>query len=123
MRGRPDLIVASAVREGLSGSDLIGALKATPATRRVPLALLTSFAPGHSSLAKLPDGVPVIRKGPEFGDDLARALAHCGIVCGRHPPGRALGGSRCRVEGIYRVCRSACGPLREDRIAAADTVA
>lgn len=80
VRGRPDLIVASAVLEGLSGIDLICALKAIPATRRVPLALLTSFAPGHSSLAELPDGVPVIRKGAAFGDDLARALAHCGII-------------------------------------------
>lgn len=80
VRGRPDLIVASAVLEGMSGIDLICALRAISPTRRLPLALLTSFALGHPSLAELPDGVPVIRKGPEFGDDLAQALEQCGII-------------------------------------------
>jgi CheY-like chemotaxis protein/HPt (histidine-containing phosphotransfer) domain-containing protein len=80
VRGRPDLIFASAVLDGISGVDLICALRAMPATRRLPVALLTSFAPDHASLVDLPDGVPIIRKGHQFGEDLADALASCGII-------------------------------------------
>jgi len=64
----------------ISGVDLAAALTAMPATRNLPVALLTSFSWGHSSLQELPPRVPLIRKGPSFGDDLAEALARLHIT-------------------------------------------
>ena len=73
---RPDMVVISAVMPGLSGIDLAVALSAMPETRNIPVALITSLEPGDEALSFLPDRVPIIRKGPSFGDDLANALAY-----------------------------------------------
>lgn len=75
VRTRPDLVVISSVLPELGGIDLITALAAMPVTRNTPLALITSVERDHASLGRLPEGVPVIRKGPSFGDDLAQALS------------------------------------------------
>lgn len=73
---RPDMVIISAVMPGLSGIDLTVALTAMPETRNIPVALITSLEPGDDALAFLPDRVPIIRKGPSFGDDLATALSY-----------------------------------------------
>ncbi len=80
VRTRPDLLLVSAVMEGLSGMDLASAAQAMTATSGTKVALLTSMDLDDPHLRQLPDGVPVIRKGPEFGDDLAEALTVLGIT-------------------------------------------
>jgi len=80
IRTRPDLVIASAVIDDLSGVDLACALAAMPATHNLPVALLTSFTWGHPSLEGLPPRVPLIRKGTHFGDDLAEALSRLHIT-------------------------------------------
>lgn len=72
---RPDLVIVTAEMSPMSGIDLAIAIKAMPLTGDVPLALLTSLHEDSQRLKKVPDSVPVIRKGDAFGDDLARALA------------------------------------------------
>lgn len=74
VRTQPDLVVASAVLPDLTGVDLAIALSTMPTTAKVPTALLTSYDRDHVSLRGLPDRVPVVRKGAQFGDDLADAL-------------------------------------------------
>ncbi|MBT3395566.1 MAG: hypothetical protein HOB82_06740 [Alphaproteobacteria bacterium] len=71
---KPDLAIATAVLEGLSGVDLACAVRAMPATRALRFALMTSFEPGHDALKALPKDVPIIRKGPDLPDDLAEVL-------------------------------------------------
>ena len=80
VRTRPDMIIATAVMEGLSGIDLACALAAMPATRAIPFALLTSFEGSDTALRELPESIPLIHKGAKFGDDLAEALDRCGIT-------------------------------------------
>lgn len=80
VRIKPDLVIVAGLLDHLSGVDLAAALTAMPATRTLPVALLTSFAWGHPSLQDLPPRVPLIRKGPSFGDDLAEALARLHIT-------------------------------------------
>jgi CheY-like chemotaxis protein len=77
---QPDMVIASAVLEGLSGIDLACALSSMPSTRKMPVAILTSFQAGHPSLEGLPPSVPLIRKGATFGDDLAEAFAKLKIT-------------------------------------------
>ncbi len=66
--------------EEASGIDLVRALAAITPTAHTPVALLTSYAPGHSSLADLPANAAIIRKGTAFGEDLANALARFKIT-------------------------------------------
>ena len=79
IRTKPDMVIVSAVIGELSGIDLAAALSAMPTTRELPVALLTGSA-GDSRLADLPARVPVIRKGADFGDDLAEALSRLRIT-------------------------------------------
>jgi len=76
VRTRPDLVIVSAVLEGLTGIDLATALATMPETRNTPVAVLTSLDDGDSNLGLLPKSVPVIHKGESFGDDLAKAMSH-----------------------------------------------
>jgi hypothetical protein len=80
VRTQPDFIIISAVLDELSGIDLANALVAMPATQKLPTAILTSFGWGHPSLDDLPVRVAIIRKGPEFGGDLAEFLGRFGIT-------------------------------------------
>lgn len=80
VRIKPDLIIATAVLDELSGIDLACAINAMPVTQSVPFALLTSFGWGDSSLDGLPPRAALIRKGTQFGDDLADALARFQIT-------------------------------------------
>lgn len=74
VRMAPDMIIASATVDALSGIDLACGLAAMPATRTIPFAVLTSYGWGHKALQPLPARVAIIRKGAGFGDDLAEAL-------------------------------------------------
>jgi len=80
VRTQPDLLLVSAVMDGLSGMDLASAVLAMVVTSNLKVALLTSLDMDDPHLLELPEGVPVIRKGPEFGDDLAEALTTLGIT-------------------------------------------
>ena len=80
VRTKPDMIVASSLLTGLSGVDLACAMKAMPATRDIPFVLFTSYDREHSSLAPLPDGVSVVRKGKMFSEDLAEAILASGLA-------------------------------------------
>ena len=71
---KPDLAIATAVLDGLTGIDLACAVRSMPATHALHFALMTSFEEGHNALKSLPEGVPVIRKGPDLPDDLAEVL-------------------------------------------------
>tara|TARA_R110002012_G_scaffold249366_2_gene426916 strand:- start:431 stop:1195 length:765 start_codon:yes stop_codon:yes gene_type:complete len=77
---RPDCVVVSANMPGMDGVDLILALKAMKVTQAIPCALLTAFTKDNQLLRALPESVPVIRKGKEFGDDLAEALVKLGLL-------------------------------------------
>jgi CheY-like chemotaxis protein/HPt (histidine-containing phosphotransfer) domain-containing protein len=79
-RIKPDLIVASTVMPGLSGVELLITLKALPATRDIPCALLTSLGANGHDLEGLPASVPVIHKGKNFSDEFAEALARLKIT-------------------------------------------
>ncbi len=80
VRTQPDLVIISAVMPELDGLDLAAALVAMPTTRNIPTALITSLDPDNEHLKMLPDKVPVIFKGPSFGDDLAEALSALFII-------------------------------------------
>lgn len=74
IRTKPDLVIISAIMPELDGIDLAIGLAAMPATRNIPLALITSLDPTDDHLAMLPKRIPVIHKGASFGDDLFKAL-------------------------------------------------
>ena len=77
---RSDCVFVSANMPGMDGVDLICALKAMKVTKDIPCALLTSFTKDNQLLQALPESVPVVRKGKDFGDDLADALQKLGII-------------------------------------------
>jgi CheY-like chemotaxis protein len=77
---KPDLVISSAVLDVLSGVDLGCALAAMPATAKIPFCILTSFERGNAFLAQLPDTSGYLRKGSEFGSDLAESLKRFGIT-------------------------------------------
>lgn len=80
VRTKPDMIVVSGVLDDLTGVDLASAFTAMPTTKDIPIAILTSYSWGHPSLENLPARVPIIRKGPQFGEDLAEALSRLHIT-------------------------------------------
>ena len=77
---KPDLVIATGVLDMLSGVDLVSAFRAMPATRDIPVALITSGTREEVIEDGLPESVPVIRKGASFGDDLTDALTELGIL-------------------------------------------
>ena len=77
---RPDFVITAMVMPRMSGVDLACALGAMPATRTIPVALLTSLEPGHEDLKPLPINTGIIRRGAHFGDDLANVLERFGIT-------------------------------------------
>ena len=74
VRTKPDLVIISGVMQELNGIDLAIGLSAMPATRNVPIALITSLGETDGYLSLLPENVPIIRKGPSFADDLFKAM-------------------------------------------------
>lgn len=77
---RPDMVVASMELGILTGVDLGCALAAMPVTQGIPFAVLTSYSWGHPKLAGLPPRAALIRKGTQFGDDLAESLSRFNIT-------------------------------------------
>ena len=77
---RPDLIIATGVLDTLSGIDVVSAFRAMPTTKDIPVALITGDNVEDVVSHGLSDGVPVIRKGAQFGDDLTEALTKVGIL-------------------------------------------
>lgn len=77
---KPDMVVASMELGMLTGVDLGCALAAMPVTQGIPFAVLTSYSWGHPKLVGLPPRAALIRKGPQFGDDLAESLARFNIT-------------------------------------------
>lgn len=80
VRLKPDMIIASAMLDELTGIDLACAVLSMPTTQDIPFALLTSFGWGDPSLEGLPPRAAIIRKGSHFGDDLAEALSRFSIT-------------------------------------------
>lgn len=77
---KPDMVVASMELGVLTGVDLGCALAAMPITQGIPFAVLTSYEWGHAKLRGLPPRAALIRKGGQFGDDLAESLARFNIT-------------------------------------------
>ncbi len=77
---KPDLIITTAVMPRLSGIDLACALSAMPSTKGIPVAVLTSLEPNHPDLKALPMNVGIIRRGDNFGNDLADTLQRFSIT-------------------------------------------
>ena len=71
---RPDIVLTSAVMDGISGVDLINALRAIKATADLPCAVVTSFDRNHPELAGLPQDAGVVRLGKTLSDDLGMVL-------------------------------------------------
>ena len=77
---RPDLVIVSRVMPELDGVDLACAIRAMPATRDIPVALLTSEALDSETLRNLPKDVPIMRKGGNFADDVAEVFVKLGLI-------------------------------------------
>lgn len=77
---RPDMVIISREMPELSGIDLVCALRAMPITRNIPLALITAEEKTSDKLEDLPENVPVLRKGPQFGDDVADVFVQLDIL-------------------------------------------
>ena len=75
-----DLVIVTDVLDMLSGIDVTSAFRAMPTTKNIPVALITADSRNDVIAHGLPDTVPVIRKGAEFGDDLTEALTEVGIL-------------------------------------------
>ncbi|WP_420563422.1 Hpt domain-containing protein [Thalassobaculum sp.] len=71
---RPDIVLTSAVMDGISGVDLINALRAIKSTADLPCAVVTSFDRSHPELAGLPKDAGVVRLGKTLSDDLGTVL-------------------------------------------------
>ena len=80
VKTKPDMILASAELDDISGVDLGCALSAMPSTKSIPFGLLTSYERGNKKLAELPDSVAILSKGSKFSDDLADALERFNIA-------------------------------------------
>lgn len=74
IRTRPDMVIASAVMDQISGIDLARALKSMTATRHIPFALLTSFDVAHPELRNLPDDVALVHHDRDINAELDKAV-------------------------------------------------
>lgn len=77
---KPDFVIISAIMPELDGIDLAIGLSAMPATRNIPLALMTSLDPDDEHLGRVPNSIPIIHKGQSFGDDLFTALDNLFLI-------------------------------------------
>lgn len=80
VRIKPDLIIASAELDDISGVDLACAIAAMPSTNKTPFAVLTSYDRSHKALRDLPENTAILNKGSRFGDDLADVLEQFNIT-------------------------------------------
>lgn len=77
---KPDLGIVTGVLDMLSGFDVTSAFRAMSTTKDIPVAMITGNIRDDVIAHGLPDTVPVIREGAEFGDDLTDALTEVGIL-------------------------------------------
>jgi PleD family two-component response regulator len=80
IRTKPDLIIAAMELGPITGVDLACSFAAIPACRNIPFCLLTSYSWGHTALHDLPIRAALVRKGKDFGDDIADALSRFAIT-------------------------------------------
>jgi CheY-like chemotaxis protein len=80
VRIKPDMVIASAMLDDISGVELGCALAAMESTEAIPFAVLTSFNKNHATLKKLPPNACLLKKGDSFGDNIADALEKFGIT-------------------------------------------
>jgi CheY-like chemotaxis protein len=80
IQAQPDMIIVSAIMPHLDGIDLAIALVSMPATRNIPIAVITALDDDDERLQLLPRKVPVLHKGPSFGDDLFKALDNLFLI-------------------------------------------
>jgi len=73
-RMKPDMLMTSAVMDGIGGVDLVRAFAAMSATTNMPAVLLTSLDSGHSDLRDLPQDIPVVRLWRYFPEDFAEVV-------------------------------------------------
>jgi PleD family two-component response regulator len=74
IRTRPDMVIASAVMNKISGIDLARALRSMVATRDIPFALLTSFDASHPELRDLPDDIGLVHHDRDINAELDSAV-------------------------------------------------
>jgi chemotaxis protein histidine kinase CheA len=79
IRTRPDMIVCSAMMDGVGGVDIAGALRAMKATKDIPVVLLTSFERSHPELARLPKDAALIRHDRDIDEEIAAAVKALGL--------------------------------------------
>lgn len=79
LRTRPDMVITSQAMKGMTGVDLIRALRAIAATERIPACILTSQEPGAAVFERLPEGTMMLRTGEQFADDFGSVIAQCGL--------------------------------------------
>ena len=77
--GKSNLLEVLALLRASPG-DLPAPIKAMPATRDIPIAIITSEARDHDSLRDLPASVPTLGKGDRFSDDVAEAFTELGML-------------------------------------------
>lgn len=77
---KPDMVIISAMMPEFDGLELAVGLSSMPATRNIPLAIITSMDPDDDHLSLVPKKVPIILKGPSFGDDLFKALDNLFLI-------------------------------------------
>lgn len=73
-RTRPDLVITSAIMDGVNGIDLARAFRAISATEDINIALATTLSRDSAEMARLPENVAIVRLGPALSDDLADAV-------------------------------------------------
>ena len=72
----PDLILLDFMLPGISGIEVVKKLKRDPATRRIPVIMLTANSEGESVLAGLDAGADAYVIKPVHFPDLVRRIAH-----------------------------------------------
>lgn len=77
---QPDLIITSAVMEGLDGIDLARVFRVMTATRELPVAVLTSYSRDHKAMRHLPSDIPLIRLGASLDNDLVEVITGSGLI-------------------------------------------
>lgn len=82
IRGRPDMVIASAVMEHVGGVDLARAFQAMTVTRAIPFVLLTSFDRAHSELRELPGSVGLIHHDRDLDGEIAGTVDRFGLTAG-----------------------------------------
>ena len=71
---RPDIVIASATLERVTGVDLLRMFAAISTTTHIMRAVLTSFSRDHHSLDGLPENTHIVRLKGDFAADLADVI-------------------------------------------------